>query len=1659
MTITDSNPDRKSRRYDRQLRLWAASGQAALEDARILLISASATSTSILKNLVLPGIGHFTILDHALVTPQDAGNNFFLDGPDSIGKSRAEEAVRLLAELNEDVQGKADTRHLTQLLADEEGAKEWLSGYMMVIVHNLEKETLQKLSHILWEDQSLPSLVVVRSAGFLAEFNIQFHQHAIIESHLESSPSLRIDNAFPALLDYSHSLDLENMDVTDHAHIPYVVLLVRALQEWKKTHHGLPPQTYAEKQLFKLQVAGMRRKFDEENVEEAESQVYRCWTSSTVPSDISLLFSDPRLDEPSSSLPPFFQLVKALKTFTERYNCLPLTSTLPDMKASTDEYVRLQKMYKERSAEEKRTVETIVKEQGGGNGIDEVSLDNFVRNSHRLRLLKGRKWGSLEEDGGKALVDALASSTRQASTHLGLSALESVLSKKGYSSLYHQLPQISIEELTTEARALLPPGTSLPDPEWDEVAGELARAPTADLPNTAALLGGLVAQEVIKIITKQYVPIDGYPYDVAVYHFHFMPGLKRKRATCTNKSDMESEDEMPDEQANSASSKPPTGEEIRAIKDAAELYRSSAFKLQIDALLPNVRPKPSRQPPLDRFLLALHAFFLALPSVPPQHPLEAARGLLKHGVAVPYSLPLPTEETNWKVAFEKPVDIVLVGSWASGVSVKAKDGNKFGVDVALEMPHSLFQEKDYLNARFFQKRAFYLATIAAAVLKSREFSVDVAYDSIADDPRLTTLVITPRPDGSRFDSTKLNAQVHIIPFVSTPCPIPLHRLSPSHSNIRIKSSSSSSSSSSLHPPPTPIYNTHLLQCFTPKRHLVAAFSVKQDSAAFADALCLLRVWANQRGYGEGGATRVCVRGFNKGKGAWWSALVQLLVRGEEPGSTASRAGVTRALGRGLSSYQMFRAGLDVLAKFSPERDAVFLKSEEGHCFAPEEYRTHHKAIFVDSISLINFFADVPRGSLEMLGHDARKTLEMLDDPTFKGDPFTDVFLKDQRELVTRFDLVMRINLSKAESRKKSPHSTLDYGSSFAALISSIDTILHQALGDRSRAITILHPSSTLRPITQAHPSTPGTIFIGILHDPAHAFRLVDHGPAADEPDAAVVDAFRELWGDKAELRRFKDGRILYSVGGFDAVLRMSPAVSRVYVDAGVPVGFKAAVEAFDGVVRALKDLGDELPLALVQVSAVSEMLRYTSVFAPVAVSDGVAGCLPASARYMPVMEVVLQFERSGRWPDELGAIQRMKLAFFERIATGLMARVEGTRAGVVLGDGASGEESEVVDRAWLEIVTREGWAFAVRIWHEREALLLDRVLDANAKARKMPHVVVRKDEGENRNSKEYREALEAKETYLRRFVHSPRHHRAIAALCHRHGAYAGTVRLVKRWLAAHWVLCGHVSEEVVEVICASFFMGAQRARVPGSKERGFAAVIEFLKEWRWEEGLHVPLYEGEEGDVSSELSSKYVGSGVWRVTTEMDGDGRVWTARGPDVVVANRIKALARAAWECLRGMETGVFDVQTLFVHPTDDYDFIIKLDRTLVPRYFQNVIADAGVLSRRGKYANLASAQDPVRPGFDPIQLFFKDLQRIYADTFMVFYDVYGGDEMGCVWEPSVRRARPFRVLGGFSCAPAPDKGKKGMVELNESGVLGEIERLGAGLVKAIVVGVDDV
>ena len=88
--------------------MWGATGQLALENSHILLINSGPGVVGIetLKNLVLPGIGQFTIQDSAVVTAADLGVNFFLED-ESLGKFRAEETVRLLEELNPDAKGTA----------------------------------------------------------------------------------------------------------------------------------------------------------------------------------------------------------------------------------------------------------------------------------------------------------------------------------------------------------------------------------------------------------------------------------------------------------------------------------------------------------------------------------------------------------------------------------------------------------------------------------------------------------------------------------------------------------------------------------------------------------------------------------------------------------------------------------------------------------------------------------------------------------------------------------------------------------------------------------------------------------------------------------------------------------------------------------------------------------------------------------------------------------------------------------------------------------------------------------------------------------------------------------------------------------------------------------------------------------------------------------------------------------------------------------------------------------------------------------------------------------------------------------------------------------------------------------------------------------------
>ena len=525
-------------------------------------------------------------------------------------------------------------------------------------------------------------------------------------------------------------------------------------------------------------------------------------------------------------------------------------------------------------------------------------------------------------------------------------------------------------------------------------------------------------------------------------------------------------------------------------------------------------------------------------------------------------------------------------------------------------------------------------------------------------------------------------------------------------------------------------------------------------------------------------------------------------------------------------------------------------------------------------------------------------------------------------LITR----CRVDLSSVTRERITLHDVLENGSFSVALLTSLSTRLREALGSRVKALAVLHRSSRLRPISQGLPTDPTNIFIGLVLDQERAFRLVDQGPSATEPRSHAQVAFCDLWGNKAEVRRFQDGSITesvvwhvqdsderahipvmivrhilerhFGVGNdsvtswqpeFDKLLRLPPTLTSHCRAAG----FKAAFIAFQTLASSIKRLGEDLPLTVTNISPVAPELRYTSVFAPVSVPADVVSAFRPCARYIQPISLNLEFEKSARWPDDLVAIQKTKMTFFERLAQLLGKTTPGVHARVActLPIGVP----PTADHAQLEITTPDGWAFALRIWHDREATLLDRIL-------RSPSATLSSHDLEN--------VRVARRLYTRRFIAAPRHHRSVAALHHRFVAFGGTVRLVKRWLAAHWLFRLHVEEEAVEVLCAAVFAGVGTAHVPSTRERGFACVVRLLRDWDWSNGMTIPFCE--EIEPGSDVYSSMVpgAKGVWSLKTEADPDGRMWTVDAPNAVAARRIRDLARATHDYLQGVESGVLDV-----------------------------------------------------------------------------------------------------------------------------------------------------
>uniref|UniRef100_A0A6P7FKS2 NEDD8-activating enzyme E1 regulatory subunit n=1 Tax=Diabrotica virgifera virgifera TaxID=50390 RepID=A0A6P7FKS2_DIAVI len=223
----------KSKKYDRQLRLWGDHGQKLLEHSKVCLINATALGTEILKSLILPGIGSFTIVDGEKVTEEDIGSNFFLES-DSIGTSRAQVSTQCLLELNPDVRGDFIDESPEHVMSH---TQDFFNKFTVVIATALPEKVLIPLSKHLWESD-VP-LIVCRSIGFLGYIRLQVKEHTVIESHPDSeNHDLRLLSPWRSLREHLESIDVSMLDSKTRSHTPALVILYYYLNKYKELNGG-----------------------------------------------------------------------------------------------------------------------------------------------------------------------------------------------------------------------------------------------------------------------------------------------------------------------------------------------------------------------------------------------------------------------------------------------------------------------------------------------------------------------------------------------------------------------------------------------------------------------------------------------------------------------------------------------------------------------------------------------------------------------------------------------------------------------------------------------------------------------------------------------------------------------------------------------------------------------------------------------------------------------------------------------------------------------------------------------------------------------------------------------------------------------------------------------------------------------------------------------------------------------------------------------------------------------------------------------------------------------------------------------------------------------------------------------------------------------------
>ncbi|KAH8329618.1 hypothetical protein KR074_000869 [Drosophila pseudoananassae] len=494
----------KSKKYDRQIRLWGEHGQTRLEGAIVCFVNVTAVGCETAKALVLPGIGAFTVVDGSTVKEEDLGNNFFLD-PSYLGKSKAFACTELLQELNPDVHGDYADESSDSILANR---PYFFDSFDLVIASNLNEKSLIALADRLWT-VNVP-LLYCRSLGMMGTIRLQLREHCIVEAHPDNRQfDLRLEHPFDALREH-----LEGTEVTSK--VPWLLVLHKYLSAWQKqqTDGTRSPRNYKEKNQLREAIRS-DMKADEENYEEAIKAVNTAFGAGQIPAGLKAIFEDDACEHVNKESDLFWIMAKALKHFVihENNGNLPLPGVLPDMTANTDSYIALQHIYRQQAMQDAEQVyqkcqDYIKQFRFPAEAIERRSVRLFCREAAGLSVLRGTPISEEYKKNSRvlALVEDNELQGNLTSFNFALRAYERFLSE------YGNIPgECTVEQDIGRLKSIA--GKMMSDLGMhatigDDVLHEICRYGGAELHAVSAFIGGCAAQEVIKVVTKQYKPID-----------------------------------------------------------------------------------------------------------------------------------------------------------------------------------------------------------------------------------------------------------------------------------------------------------------------------------------------------------------------------------------------------------------------------------------------------------------------------------------------------------------------------------------------------------------------------------------------------------------------------------------------------------------------------------------------------------------------------------------------------------------------------------------------------------------------------------------------------------------------------------------------------------------------------------------------------------------------------------------------------------------------------------------------------------------------------------------------------------------------------------------------------------------------------------------------